>query len=149
LKAVSGGVIPEIEGIDALAGNKYTTKIFHVDNVKFSILNRDEMIFKLEGSGIISEIELVSSNSTVNNKNYKVRIVADDNVIYNDSWDNFNSRTMHEADMTAFNNDVIANKYVLLFQDICYEDSCYLEVYESYADFDYINVKYHEKIGIL
>ena len=148
LKAQSGGVVPQIEGIEDIAGSKYTTKIFRVDNVKFSILNRDEMIFKLEGSGIISEIELVSANTTVNNKNYKARVVNDDKVAYNDSWDNFNSRTMHEADMTAYNDD-IANKYVLLFQDICYDDYCSLEVYESYADFDYINVKYHEKISIL
>ena len=148
MKAQSGGVVPQIEGIEDIVGNKYTTKKFRVDNIKFSILNRSEKIFTLEGSGIISEIELISSNSTVDNKNYKVRVVNDDSIAYNDSWEGFESRTMHEADMTAF-DDTNTNKYVLLFQDICYEDSCYLEVYESYATFDYINVKYHEKIGLL
>ena len=50
--------------------------------------------------------------------------------------------------MTAFEN-TNDSKYVLLFQDIIFNESCYLEVYESYATFDYINVKYHEKIGFL
>jgi len=148
LKVQSGGEMPVIEGLEGIGGSRYRSRVLRVDNVKFSIVNRDEMIFKLEGGGIISEIELISSNLTVNNKNYKARVVADDNVIYNDSWDNYNSRTNHEADMTAYNN-TIDNKYVLLFQDICYDEYCTLEVYESYAEFDYINVKYHEKIGFL
>nr|BDI55235.1 MAG: DUF2961 containing protein [uncultured archaeon] len=140
--------MPVIEGLEDIGGSRYRSRVLRVDNIKFSALNRDEMIFKLEGGGIISEIELVSSNLIVNNKNYKARVVADDNVIYNDSWDNFQSRTMHEVDMTAFDDDNNL-KYVLLFKDISYDETCYLEVYESYAEFDYINVKYHEKIGFL
>ena len=148
LKAHLGGEVPVIEGLEDIGGNRYTTKVFRVDNVKFSILKRSERIFTLKGSGVISEIELISSNLDANNNNYKTRLVADDNIAYDGSWDSFESRNMHEADMTAF-DDTNGNKYVLLFQDICYDESCYLEVYESYAEFDYINVKYHEKIGIL
>ena len=148
LKKQFGGVVPEIEGLEDIAGSRYSTRVIRVDNVKFSVLNRQEIIFTLKDAGIISEIELISSNSDVDNKNYKIRLVADDEPIYHDSWDNFNSRTNHEADMTAF-DDTNNNKYVLLFQDIIFEESCYLEVYESYATFDYINVKYHKKIGLL
>lgn len=148
LKNQLGGKTPIIEGIEDIAGNRYRTRVIRVDNVKFSTLNRSERIFTIKEAGMISEIELVSSNSTSDNKNYKVRVVADDNPIYNNSWDDFNSRSNHEADMTAFEN-TNDSKYVLLFQDIIFDESCYLEVYESYATFDYINVKYHEKIGFL
>lgn len=148
LKAQLGGETPILEGLEGLSGDSYRTKVFRVDNLKFHLLNRKERIFLFEGSGIISEIELISSNSDSDNKEYRVRIVADDNIVYDNSWDEFETRNMHEADMTCFddnNND----KYVLLFQGICYNDSCYLEVYDSYAEFDYINVKYHEKIGFV
>jgi len=148
LKAQLGGEIPMIEGIEDIAGSRYRTRVIRVDNVKFSVLNRQERIFTIKEAGVISEIELISANTDSDNKNYKVRLVADDNIIYNDSWDDFESRTNHEADMTAF-DDTNNNKYVLLFQDIVFDESCYLEVYESYATFDYINVKYHEKIGFL
>ena len=49
--------------------------------------------------------------------------------------------------MTAF-DDTNNDKYVLIFQDIVYEDSFYLEIYECYATFEYINIKYHEKVGV-
>ena len=146
LKAQYGnGEIPVIEGLEGFGGSKYRTRVIRFDNVK-----ETGRIFLLSGAGVISEVELISSNSSVNNKDYGVRIVADDNIIYDNSWDEFEARNMHEADMTAFedsNND----KYVLLFQDICYEDSCYLEIYGMHTscEFNYINVKYHEKIGIL
>ena len=148
LKKQFGGVAPEIEGLDAIAGSRYRTRVIRVDNVKFSVLKRNERIFSIKDAGIISEVELISANTDVDNKNYKVRIVADDNVIYNNSWTEFESRNMHESDMSAFEN-TNESKYVLLFQDIVFDDSCYLEVYESYATFDFINVKYHEKIGFL
>ena len=146
LKVQSGGEMPVIEGLEGIGGSRYRSRVLRVDNVKFSIVNRDEMIFKLEGGGIISEIELISSNLNVNNKAYSVRIIADDNPMYVGTWDSFESRTMHEADMTAF-DDTNNDKYVLLFQNIMYDSLCYLEVYNSSAEFDYINVKYHEKIG--
>lgn len=148
IKIQSGGEVPVIEGLEDIVGNKYRTLIKRVDNIKFSILNRDEKIFELKGSGIISEINIISSNTTTDNKDYKARVIADGEIIYNDSWDGFNNRTMHEVDMSAF-NDENDSKYVLLFKDICYDESCYLEIYESHADFDYVNIKYHEKIGFL
>ena len=148
LKTQLGGETPILEGLGGLMGDNYRTRVFRVDNLKFSILNRSEKIFTLKGSGIISEIELVSSNLSVDNKAYSVRIVADDNIVYDNSWDVFETRNMHEADMTCF-DDTNNEKYVLLFQGICYNDSCTLEIYDSSAEFDYINVKYHEKIGFM
>jgi len=148
LKKQFGGVAPEIEGLEDIAGSSYRTRVIRVDNLKFSILNRQERIFTIKKAGIISEINIISPNTDINNKNYKIRLVADDEPIYHDSWDNFETRNMHEADMTAFDN-TNEGKYVLIFQDIVFENSCYLEIYESYATFDFINVKYHEKIGLL
>ena len=148
LKAQLGGKTPIIEGIEDIAGSRYRTRVIRVDNIKSSVLKRQERIFTLKEAGVISEINIISANTDSDNKNYKVRVVADDRDVYNDSWDNFESRNMHDADMTAFDN-TNENKYVLIFQDIVFDESCYLEIYESYATFDYIKVKYHEKIGFL
>jgi uncharacterized coiled-coil protein SlyX len=143
-----GGEAPAIEGIEDIFGSRYRSRVLRVDNIKFSLIDRKEKVFALEGSGMISEIELISPNTSVNNKDYSVRIIADDNIIYNGTWESFESRTMHEADMTAF-DDTNNSKYVLLFQDIMYDSICTLEIYDAHysAELEYVNVKYHEKIS--
>ena len=57
LKAQLGGEIPMIEGIEDIAGSRYRTRVIRVDNVKFSVLNRQERIFTIKEAGVISEIE--------------------------------------------------------------------------------------------
>ena len=145
LKTQFAGDVPVLETLEGFGGTKYRTRVIRFDNVK-----QEGKVFNLQGAGVISEVELISDDSDDNNKDYSVRIMADDNIIYDNSWDVFETRNMHEADMTAFddnNND----KFVLLFQDICYEDYCSLEIYNMHTscEFDYINVKYHEKISLM
>lgn len=108
-------------------------------------LGTSKQLFRLEGSGFVSEVKLVSSNSDVNNKLYSIRIKCDDNIIYDDSFLNFQDRSLSERDVTAY-EDTNNSFYSLHFQTFFYIYNFSVELYNSSAQFQLIYIKYHEEV---
>lgn len=102
-------------------------------------------VFELEGSGIISELKFQSSNATVNNKAYGVRIMSDNSIIYQDTWANFENRNFYETDMSCW-EDLINGFYILAFKNMAFAKNLIIEVYSSTASFSGIYLKYHLKV---
>jgi len=115
-----------------------------VKNIENPKITGSESVFGISGTGILAEVKFQSSNSTVNNKAYSVRILSDKDIIYNGTWTNFESRSYYEADMTCY-EDAINGYYILSFKKVAYLKNLKIEVYESTATFINIYIKYHER----
>ena len=104
-----------------------------------------EIVFQGNFEGGLAEILFVSSTSTTNNKAYSARIVADDNIIYQDSYTNFEAKNATETDMACF-EDEFNNWYLLQFQKVNFMKSILVEIFDSSATFLRIYVKYHKVV---
>lgn len=120
----------------------YKTIVNNVANMKISGSNK---VFNIEGSGIVAEVMFKSTNATVNNKAYGVRIMSDNSIAYQDTWANFFNRSFHEVDLACW-EDLIRNYYLLEFQNITFTKNLIVEVYGSTAHFTDIYIKYHLKV---
>jgi len=151
-KEKDGKIVPiQPNGIDTSAileglrgaGDDYKTLVVNIEGEK---ITGSETIFKISGTGILAECKFQSSNLDVNNKAYGVRIYSDKDIIYQDTWANFESRSFFETDMTCY-EDVIGY-YILSFKTIGYLKNLKIEVYDSKASFTNIYIKYHQKSGV-
>lgn len=128
---------------NVLSGGTYITRVVTLTNK--TIIGK-EIIFEKEFTGAIAEIVFQSSDSSTDNKSYGVKIITDNEVYANDTWDNFNTRSGIETDMAAFDDDTINNAYILQFQNIGFEDKIVVEVFNSSASFTRIYIKYHRQL---
>ncbi|KKL54583.1 hypothetical protein LCGC14_2263960 [marine sediment metagenome] len=126
---------------DLSVRDDYKTIIKNLENVK---ITGSERVFEIAGMGIMAECKLQSSNSTIDNKTYSIRIFSDKDLIYSGTWANFESRSYYESDLTCYEDDINGN-YILSFKNIAYLKNLKIEVYESSATLTNIYLKYHEK----
>jgi len=131
-----------LEGLRGV-GDDYKTLVVNIEGGR---ITGSEKILKISGTGILAECKFQSSNLDVNNKAYGVRIYSDKDIIYQDTWANFESRSFFETDMTCY-EDVIGY-YILSFKTIGYLKNLKIEVYDSKASFTNIYIKYHQKSGV-
>lgn len=118
---------------------KYKSFVFKLVSV-----SGDRVVFKKEMTGIISEIYFLSDVSDANNAVYNIKLVSDNDVLYDDSYSNLMARSDYEADMTAFSD---ATYYILNVQNIAFQNSIIVQIYNSSATFDHVYIKYHERVG--
>ena len=123
-------------------GGAYITRVVNIINKD---IGEKEIIFEQEFEGALAEVLFVSSTSSTDNKAYSARVVADDNIIYEDSYTNFEARSNHETDMACF-EDEIDDKYLLQFQNVSFNQKILVEVYNSSALFERIYIKYHRSV---
>lgn len=131
------GILEALEG-----GGDEKTHINNLSNLK--IIGRKQ-VFMLYGKGILIELLFKSSTSDTDYKSYSVRIVADNENSYEATFTELEARNYFERDMTCY-EDTQESKYILQIQDIAYEDSLIVEIYNSVATFEQIYMKYHEVI---
>ena len=126
-----------------VSGDDYKTLVNNIANMKISGSNK---VFEIEGSGILAECKIQSSNATVNNKAYGVSIVSDNSVVYKDTWANFENRSHYETDMSCW-EDAILGHYILAFKNMAFAKSLTIEIYGSTVSvFSNIYLKYHLKV---
>lgn len=123
-------------------GGAYITRVVNITNRN---IGTKEIIFEQEFEGALAEVLFVSSTSSTDNKSYSARVVADDNIIYEDSYTNFETRSNWETDMACF-EDEIDDKYLLQFQNVSFNQKILVEVYDSSATFERIYIKYHRSV---
>lgn len=102
-------------------------------------------VFEGNFAGIINEISFRSVSSVPANGIFSIRVTADENIPYADSYTNFAARHKYETDMTAFDDD---DFYIVQFQNIAFNKSILIEVYDSTATFSRIYMKYHKEMVI-
>jgi len=127
---------------DMLKGFGMVTQVVEFNN---KTIGENEIIFQGKFEGGLAELLFVSSTSTINNKAYSARIVADDNIIYQDSYTNFEAKQATETDMACF-EDVYNTWYLLQFQKVNFMKSILVEIFDSSATFLRIYVKYHKVV---
>jgi len=141
------GVSIQPNGVDTTAileglrgGDDYRTlnKIIHNET-------GDKTILEVVGSGIIDVIKFVSPTTTVDNKDYSVRIRSDTTILYANTWTELEARTPNERGMVCF-EDEDSNEYLLMFKTIAYSEKFTIEVYDSNATLSMVQVKYHERV---
>lgn len=118
-----------------------------VNNLTSMKISGSSEVFKIDGSGIVGEIMFKSSNATVNNKVYGVRIMSDNSIAYQDTWANFFNRSFHEVDVSCW-EDLVRNYYLLVIQKIAFAKNLIIEVYGSTTHFTDIYIKYYLKIKV-
>lgn len=123
-------------------GGAHITRVVNIIN---RTIGEKEIIFEQKFEGALAEVLFISSTSTTNNKSYSARIVADDNIIYEDSYTNFESRSNYETDMACF-EDELNDVYLLQFQNVNFNQKVLVEVYDSSATFQRIYIKYHRSV---
>lgn len=130
--------LPSIGELPTLGGRyKYTTDILELKNQR---IIGDKIIFSFEFGGAISEIIFLSSDSSAINKVYKVRVIADGKTIWNDTYNNFEVGSDYYTDMTAY-DDEDGGFYVLSFNNIFFNNTVNLTIYNSTATFTKIYIK--------
>jgi len=125
-----------------VSSDNYTTIVKNTGN---TTITGSGKIYEINGSGIVGELKFKSSDATVNNQGYSVRIVADNSIVYDDSWLNFSFKSFHEVDMSCW-QDVPNACYLLVFQKIAFSKNLLVEIYNSTASFTDIYLKYHLKV---
>ncbi len=123
-------------------GGAYITRVV---NLTGTAITGKKIVFEQEFEGALAELLFVSSTSSSDNKDYSARVVADDNIIYQDSYTNFESNSNFETDMACF-EDEINSKYLLQFQNVNFNQKILVEIYESSATFERIYIKYHRNV---
>lgn len=144
LQGQGQSISPEQINVDfGSMGGSLRTKVHDIDNPK--ALGTKSEIFKLVSKGFISEVKFISSDLNSDNQLYSVRIKCDDNIVYNGSWLQFASRSLHETDVTAF-NDETNNVYILHFINFFFIYNFSVELYNNKAEFTQIYIKYNEEV---
>jgi hypothetical protein len=137
LKTQFGENINLIESLEGYGEGDYQTI-----NIQTS---GEDVYYRKEGTGYIELIRLVSSSSDVNNKDYSIEVICDDNVLYKGTWDTLEARSATEKGMVCFEDD-IDSQYILNFLGNYYSESFEVKVYESNATFSLFQIKYHSKV---
>ena len=128
---------PVLEGLESITKDDYQTLN--------KILSGKDVNISEKGSGVIDTIKLVSLTTSVDNKDYSIEIVCDDNILYKDSWNNLETRTATERGMVCYEDD-IKEQYLLIFRTILYTESFEIKVFDSKATFSLFQIKYHRKV---
>ena len=137
LKTQFGDDINLIESLEGYGEGDYQT-------INIQTTGKD-VSYRKEGVGYIELIRLVSSSLDVNNKDYSVEIISDDNVLYKGTWDTLEARSATEKGMVCF-EDEIDNQYILNFLGNYYSEYFEVKVYDSKATFSLFQIKYHNKV---
>ncbi len=104
-------------------------------------------IAREEYSGILSELLLVSTSGVSGNDDYSVRVVADGNEVYNETFSNFSAYYHSYCEDVSANDD---GSYIYLnIRDVFFTKSLKIEVYKigSQVTFDRIIVKLYKKVA--
>jgi hypothetical protein len=137
LKTQFGEDISLIESLEGYGEEGYQT-------INIQTSGKD-VNYRKEGSGFIELIRLVSSSLDVNNKDYSIEVVCDDNVLYKGSWDTLEGRSATEKGMVCF-EDEIDEQYILNFLGNYYSEYFEVKVYDSKATFSLFQIKFHSKV---
>ena len=137
LKTQFGEDIDLIESLEGYGEGDYQT-------INIQTTGKDAS-YRKEGTGYIELIRLVSSSLDVNNKDYSIEIVCDDNVLYKGTWDTLEGRSATEKGMVCF-EDEIDNQYILNFLGNYYTEYFEVKVYDSKATFSLFQIKFHNKV---
>lgn len=121
-------------------GNQYKTFVREFPNHTISTGTTYTLINE-KFSGIISEIYLLST--LAQGSTYSIKVTADTEKIYDDTWTNFSARNSYESDMSAFSD---ATYYVLSLQDIAFNESIVVEIYNANLTFYRIYMKVHRRV---
>lgn len=132
----------DLAGILGGGAARYTSFMFEYPN---QVIVGELDIYNEKHGGGIQEIIFLSDSALAANAVYSVQIMADDKRIYNDSYSNFAIKSDYETDMTAF-EDLVNSRYVLTFQNVFFNESCYIRVYNSTATFIYIILKIAKRL---
>jgi len=132
----------DLAGLLSGGAARYTSFKFEYPN---QIIVGELEIYNEKHSGGIQEIIFLSDSTVAANGVYSVQIMADGKRIYEDSYADFTVKSNYETDMTAF-EDVLNNRYVLTFQNVFFNESCYVRVYNSTATFIYIILKIAKRL---
>ena len=73
---------------------------------------------------------------------HSIKIISDNDILFDNTYTELAARSNYEADMTAFSD---ATYYVVNVQNIAFQNSIMVQLYNSSATFDHIYIKYHEK----
>jgi hypothetical protein len=119
---------------DKIKTKKYTTSVVRLVE---PIIGK-KTILSQKGEGAISEMVFLGVSTVAANKEYSIQISTDGNIIYNDTWDNLSSISAYVSDMSCFDDGTY---YVLAFQDLFYQESIFVQVQNSSADFSLIYLK--------
>ncbi len=130
----------DIELIESLEG--YGEGDYQTINIQTS---GKDVNYRKKGTGFIELIRLVSSSLDVNNKDYSIEVISDDNVLYKGTWDTLEARSATEKGMVCFEDD-IAEQYILNFLGNYYSEYFEVKVYDSKATFSLFQIKYHSKV---
>lgn len=149
-EAADGSMVAkQLNGVDTSAileglrgGDDYRTLNPISSNIK---IDGSKEIFSVEGSGVIDVIKIISSTSSVSNKDYSIRIRCDTTILYANTWTELETRTPNERGMVCF-EDEDSSEYVLIFKTIAYSEGFMIEIYDSSATLNTVQVKYHEKV---
>ena len=133
--AIDTSILEEIS-----RGGAITTR--KIDLINQNISGK-QVIFEGEFEGGLAEILFTSSTSTTDNKDYSVRILADNDPQYQGTFTEFEARGGTETDMACF-EDEINEWYLLQFQNVNFSNKILIEVYDSSAEFIRIYIKYHK-----
>lgn len=128
--------------IEDVFSSRYQTRFIPLENPD---LGTGRVVHHEEGSGYIVEIIFVSSTDDVDNKSYSVRIIIDDNTMYNGSFTSFETRSLRETDLTCYEDDNY-DLYILHFSNIFYIYNFTVEVYANDAQFEQIYIKYNREV---
>lgn len=97
--------------------------------------------------GMLSEITFLSTSGVAGANSYSVRIIADGESIYNDSWVNFNYYYhAYMTDVACFDDGTF---YVLTFNDIFFDKSIKIDIFNvgsAGVQFDYIFIKLFKRL---
>lgn len=145
----NGNIVAANQGLDASAilqeisqGGSRITRVVNLINKQ---IDGSEIVFQGEFEGQLTEVLFKSETSGTDNDDYGVRIVSDEDIIYQDTYTEFAARQNTETAMAAF-EDEINGWYLLQFQDVFFNNKIKVEVYDSSATFLRIYIKYHRTV---
>lgn len=136
-ESIGGEIIKNLNYLYKTITHKWTNQV---------VASSDKLtILKGNYTGIVSEVMIRTSDAAAANKNYSFRILADNEIIYDDTWDNFNTENGLMSDMSAFDN---GTWYVLAFNTIAFTNAIEIEIYNlsNSITFSKVFIKYHRRI---
>jgi len=139
---------PEGESQSApILSDNYKTFIYRANNIVInssSFVNQQAKIFEKIGiSGIIKQIKLLSDVSDSDNSSYGIRIMSDDDVLLEATYSELATYSNYESDITVYND---SSYYIMIIEEISFTNSIRIEVYNSDATFDLVEIKYHQRV---
>jgi len=130
---------------DILQADTYKTTLKSLKNISTTSLTK-KLIFEAKYGGTLGEVYFLSDVSNDNNNKYKIKIISDGEVSYEDTWANFSTISNYERDMTAFYDN---DNYIISFQNVAFNKSLLIEVVGTTVNtvtFHNIKIKIHKKL---